>query len=145
MNGFCLVFIFTCTRLLPHPAPCPPTNVQATFACEDLTAAVTWQQSALAVGYVAYVHDQNGHSTSCTGADSDTSCQVSGLMCGTEYNVWVTAVGHSYDSSDSSVAFITSGKTYFKLLQNIQLFILVVHFTPGRTHHIGLVPSGGTK
>ncbi|XP_017277744.1 serine-rich adhesin for platelets-like [Kryptolebias marmoratus] len=90
-------------------APCPPTNVQATFACGDLTAAASWQQSGLAVGYAAYFDDQNGHSTSCVGTASDTSCQVSGLMCGTEYDVWVKALGQPYNSSDGSVVTMTSG------------------------------------
>lgn len=104
------IFMFVC--LLPHSAPCPPTNVQASFACEDLTAAATWQQSNLAVGYVAHFENQNGHSTSCVGTDSDTSCEVSGLTCGTAYDVWVKALGQPYNSSDSSVVSLTSGKKY---------------------------------
>ncbi|XP_054602382.2 serine-rich adhesin for platelets [Nothobranchius furzeri] len=89
-------------------APCPPTNVQANFSCEQLSAAVSWQQSDLAMGYVAYLDDLSGHSTSCVGAQSDTSCVVSNLICGTVYNVWVKALGVQYNSSDSSVVSLTS-------------------------------------
>ncbi len=78
--------------------------------CEQLTATVSWQQSDLAVGYVAYFDNQNGHDTSCVGTDTDTQCVVSGLMCGTVYSVWVKALGQQYNSSDSTVVSLTSGK-----------------------------------
>ncbi|XP_023191873.1 uncharacterized protein LOC111608990 [Xiphophorus maculatus] len=90
-------------------APCPPTNVQASISCDHLTATVSWQQSNLAVGYVAYLDDQSGHNPSCVGADVDTSCVVSGLSCGSVYRVWVKAVGKQYNSTDSSVVSLTSG------------------------------------
>ncbi|XP_067460816.1 mucin-4-like [Thunnus thynnus] len=89
--------------------PCPPTNIQANMVCEQLTATASWDQSDLAVGYVAYFDDQNGHLTSCVGTDADTSCVVSGLMCGTVYNMWVKALGQRYNSSDSTVTSLTSG------------------------------------
>lgn len=79
------------------------------MACEQLTSTVSWQQSDLAVGYVAYFDDQNGRSASCVGTDTDTFCVVSGLMCGTVYSVWVKALGQQYNSSDSTVVSLTSG------------------------------------
>ncbi|KAE8290995.1 Fibronectin type III domain-containing protein 7 Precursor [Larimichthys crocea] len=88
--------------------PCPPTNVQASMACEQLTATVSWQQSNLAVGYVAYLDNQNGCEASCVGTDTDTSCVVSGLKCGTVYNVWVMALGQQYNSSNSTVITLIS-------------------------------------
>ncbi|XP_071348392.1 LOW QUALITY PROTEIN: pneumococcal serine-rich repeat protein-like [Trachinotus anak] len=86
--------------------PCPPTNVQANMVCEHLTATVSWEQSNLAVGYVAYFDDQNGHDTSC--ASTDTQCSLSGLTCGTVYSVWVKALGWQYNSSDSTVVSLRS-------------------------------------
>lgn len=77
--------------------------------CEQLSATVSWQPSDLAVGYVAYVDNQNGHDTLCAGASTDTQCVVSGLLCGTEYSVWVKALGHQYNSSDSTATTLTSG------------------------------------
>ncbi|XP_047445276.1 mucin-4-like [Mugil cephalus] len=88
--------------------PCPPANVQASILCEQLTATVSWQLSDLAVGYVAYFDNQNGHRTSCVGSDTDTQCAVSGLMCGIVYSVWVKAVGQQYNSSNSAVVSLTS-------------------------------------
>uniref|UniRef100_A0A3B4UWS1 Fibronectin type-III domain-containing protein n=1 Tax=Seriola dumerili TaxID=41447 RepID=A0A3B4UWS1_SERDU len=87
--------------------PCPPSNVQANMGCEHLTATVSWEQSDLAVGYVAYLDNHSGHYTSCTG--TDTQCSVSRLMCGTVYSVWVKALGWRYNSSDSTVVSLTSG------------------------------------
>lgn len=89
--------------------PCPPTNIQANVSCGQPTATVSWQQSGFAAGYVAYFDSQRGHDTFCVGTDTDTSCVVSGLMCGTVYNVWVKALGHQYNSSDSIVVPLTSG------------------------------------
>ncbi|XP_030607410.1 fibronectin type III domain-containing protein 7-like [Archocentrus centrarchus] len=81
--------------------PCAPTNVQASLSCKELTSTVSWQQSALALAYVAYFDNQNGHYTSCI--STNTSCMVSELMCDTVYSVWVKALGQQYNSSDSSV------------------------------------------
>ncbi|XP_041848242.1 uncharacterized protein LOC121644412 [Melanotaenia boesemani] len=88
--------------------PCPPTNVQASVTCEQLNSTVSWQQSYLAVGYIAYFESQNGYNTSCVSTNTHTFCTVSQLKCGTEYSVWVKALGQQYNSSDSSVIAITS-------------------------------------
>lgn len=78
--------------------------------CEQLNATVSWQLSGLAVGYVAYIASQNGHNASCVGTDTDTSCVISGLMRGTVYSIWVKALGRQYNSSDSTVVSLMSGK-----------------------------------
>ncbi|TNN67818.1 Fibronectin type III domain-containing protein 7 [Liparis tanakae] len=64
----------------------------ASMACEQLNATVSWQQSDLAVGYVAYFDNHNGHHASCVGSDAHTRCGVSGLMCGAVYDVCVKAL-----------------------------------------------------
>ncbi|MED6260228.1 hypothetical protein ATANTOWER_008551, partial [Ataeniobius toweri] len=89
-------------------APCPPTNIQTSISCDQLTATVSWQQSNLAVGYIGYFDNQSGHYTSCVGTGTDTSCVVSGLRCGSVYRVWVKALGEQYNSTDSSVVSLTS-------------------------------------
>ncbi|XP_049603206.1 pneumococcal serine-rich repeat protein [Syngnathus scovelli] len=88
--------------------PCPPTNVQANVECEQLTMTVSWEQSELAVGYVAYVYDHYGYYLTCEAEDIDTSCAVSGLMCGTLYYVWAIALGEQYNSSYSTMVMVTS-------------------------------------
>lgn len=114
-----------------HSEPCPPTNVQGSMSCRQLTSTASWQQSDLALGYVAYFDNQNGHYTSCM--STNTSCVVSGLMCGTVYSVWVKALGQQYNSSDSSVVSLTSGKETLSIyiwcgffsFGNLDLFIFL--------------------
>lgn len=77
--------------------------------CQQLAATVSWQQSALAVGYVAFLDDMNGSVDTCVGTGADTQCVVSGLMCSTVYSVWVKALGQQYNSSDSNTTTLTSG------------------------------------
>lgn len=92
------------------------------MSCEQLTATVLWDKSDLAVSYVAYVDNHIGHRASC--ASTDTSCEVSGMMCGTAYSVWVKAVGQEYNSSDSSVVSLTSGTYIFSTLCDLLLVFL---------------------
>lgn len=91
--------------------------------CEQLTSTFSWQQSDLAVGYVAYFDNQNGHYASCVGTDTETFCVVSGLRCGSVYNVWVKALGQQYNSSDSTVVSLTSGRDIFLVHIILQPFI----------------------
>lgn len=121
-----IVLIFKSLFFTLHSEPCPPTNVQASVACEQFTATVSWQQSALAVGYVAYFDNQR-HSTSCVGTDADTQCVVSGLMCGTVYRVWVKALGRQYNSTDSNVATLTTGKDKFST-NRVKVYCDVIRF-----------------
>uniref|UniRef100_A0A3Q2YUQ4 Fibronectin type-III domain-containing protein n=1 Tax=Hippocampus comes TaxID=109280 RepID=A0A3Q2YUQ4_HIPCM len=90
--------------------PCPPTNVLADMECEQLAVTISWDQSALAQGYVAYVYDHAGHYVlMCEAEGTTASCAVSGLMCGTQYDMWVVALGEEYNSSDSTTVMFTSG------------------------------------
>lgn len=121
------VLIFKSLFFTLHSEPCPPTNIQASATCEQLTASVSWQQSALAVGYVAYFDNQNGHSASCVGTEADTGCMVSGLMCGAVYRVWVKALGRQYNSSDSNVTTLTTGKDKFGT-NRVKVYCDVIRF-----------------
>lgn len=83
--------------------------------CEQLAVTVSWDQSALAQGYVAYVYDHSGHYVlMCEAEGTTTSCAVSGLMCGTRYDMWVVALGEEYNSSDSTTVTLTSGTDMHK-------------------------------
>lgn len=75
------------------------------------------------MGYVAYLDNQNGLEASCVGTDTDTSCVVSGLKCGTVYNVWVMALGQQYNSSNSTVITLISGKDILSICVIFCLFL----------------------
>ncbi|KAM6948324.1 uncharacterized protein fndc7rs1 [Aplochiton taeniatus] len=79
--------------------PCQPSHVKASMACGTLTASVSWERSAVAVGYVANLVGGNGHATSC--ATANTSCEVAGMDCGTVYYIRVKAIGSTLNSSES--------------------------------------------
>ncbi|KAJ8274470.1 hypothetical protein COCON_G00090950 [Conger conger] len=86
--------------------PCPPENVQARIQCESGDGLVSWEQSEVAVGYMAILEGRNGGWTSCSTAT--TSCSATGLDCGTVYQVYVRAIGQVYNSSDSDSIILTS-------------------------------------
>lgn len=78
--------------------------------CERQASTVSWHQSGLAMGHMAYLDDMNGGLNYCVSNTSTaTQCVVLGVMCGTAYNVWVMALGQQYNSSDSNATTLTSG------------------------------------
>lgn len=87
--------------------PCPPQNVKASINCATLNATVSWEPSQFAVGYIAFLDGQNGHSTSCR--TDRTFCSLPDLTCGVVYYVRVRAIGEEFNSSDSIVVNMTSG------------------------------------
>ncbi|XP_055084582.1 fibronectin type III domain-containing protein 7-like [Periophthalmus magnuspinnatus] len=82
--------------------PCPPSNIEATMQCTQLTATISWNQSNFAVGYIAYINDTQGNIMSCVAPPTNTSCVISGLGCDLVYNAWVIAKGDQYNSSEST-------------------------------------------
>ncbi|KTF95187.1 hypothetical protein cypCar_00023202, partial [Cyprinus carpio] len=81
-------------------------TVTSSLNCATLSAAVSWEPSQLAVGYVAFLEGGNGHSTSCR--TNHTYCRVPDLTCGTVYYVRVRAIGEVFNSSDSTGVNMTS-------------------------------------
>ncbi|XP_077077959.1 uncharacterized protein fndc7rs1 [Siphateles boraxobius] len=86
--------------------PCPPQNVKASINCATLNATVSWEPSQFAVGYIAFLDGQNGHSTSCR--TDRTYCSLPDLSCGIVYYVRVRAIGEVFNSSDSIGVNMTS-------------------------------------
>ncbi|XP_051768215.1 fibronectin isoform X5 [Ctenopharyngodon idella] len=97
---------FTATYDPIKTEPCPPQNVKASINCTTLNATVSWEPSQFAVGYIAFLEGQNGHSTSCR--TDRTYCSVPDLNCGTVYYVRVRAIGEVFNSSDSTGVNMTS-------------------------------------
>lgn len=80
------IFIFFVSLFLP--APCPPSQVQATLDCDGNRALVSWLSSRLPSSYTASIVDQSGSLLSCSTVNS--SCWVPSLKCGQVYDVSVT-------------------------------------------------------
>lgn len=103
--------VTTCLHCCPpHPEPCPPTGVTASVDCEQLSATVSWQQSDLALAYMAFFESSGGHRSHCASTGAETQCEVTQLVCGTVYSVWVKALGLQHNSSASEVLSLTSGE-----------------------------------
>ncbi|XP_071342815.1 uncharacterized protein [Trachinotus anak] len=73
-----------------NTAPCPPTNIRVNSSCKSDNISVSWEASQGSVSYMAVAEDAEGHQWSCN--TSSTSCQISALLCGQQYQVYVVGV-----------------------------------------------------
>ncbi|KAG5847415.1 hypothetical protein ANANG_G00125810 [Anguilla anguilla] len=78
----------------------------ASVECESGDGLVSWEQSEVAVGYVAFLEGRNGDLAYCSTAT--TSCSLAGLHCGTVYYVYVRALGQVFNSTDSTSITLTT-------------------------------------
>ncbi|XP_072296578.1 uncharacterized protein [Eucyclogobius newberryi] len=77
--------------------PCQPSSINVTVDCEAKSATISWQPSDGAQSYVTELRSSD-HSDICS-SSSTTSCQPNHLHCGEKYNVSVTAVGQSCNTT----------------------------------------------
>ncbi|XP_072276185.1 fibronectin type III domain-containing protein 7-like [Pyxicephalus adspersus] len=90
--------------LYENSAPCVPTDVQYTTSCPITSATVTWSANEGAIEYHVLARESRGLESNCN--SSSASCSLSGLDCGSSYNVQVMAVGHKCSSNASSSVFL---------------------------------------
>lgn len=74
--------------LFPHPEPCTPSNVTSQVMCSAATAQVFWPRRANAMSYSVKA-TSNGAILSCSGPSPN--CTLSNLVCGHEYDIFVSA------------------------------------------------------
>lgn len=83
--------------------------VQANYSCVTAMATVTWDLVFGAHSYRATAVHRNGTGQSCN--SSSTTCAITNLSCGTEYEVRVTAISDDCEAtSNVSNHFETGGK-----------------------------------
>lgn len=85
------------------------SNMEAMLDCEFNSVTVSWHPSIGALSYVAEMTAPSGHTARC--AANQTNCVVSSLSCGEDYNVTVTAVGESCNSSTQMPRDVATGTT----------------------------------
>lgn len=90
------------------PAPCAPTNVTVTSACESDSASVSWTAANGALSYLAAAEMADGQRLVCS--TNSTSCDISGLQCGQEYEVTVTAMDNSCNGTKSTSQTLRTGE-----------------------------------
>ncbi|KAK6484735.1 hypothetical protein HHUSO_G12572 [Huso huso] len=80
--------------------PCIPQYVDAHVDCETGIVSVSWEDSQGAVSYTATAQGSGGYSSSCN--TTDTTCELSDLLCGHGYSLSVTAADDTCTSIESS-------------------------------------------
>ncbi|XP_043942820.1 uncharacterized protein LOC122814297 [Protopterus annectens] len=87
------------SHLAVDTVPCVPDGLQASVICDSNDGDVSWQPSQGAESYSVTAVDSDGHIVFCD--SGNTSCQLSELNCGKQYNVTVAAIANLCNSSQS--------------------------------------------
>lgn len=108
-------------RCLYSAVPCEPTNVTANIQCGNSSASLSWVGSTGAVAYVGIAQSENGTKVYCQ--NTETSCTLMGLACGTVYNFTVQATDGTCNSSLSKPQIGGAGTTIICFLwTDLQVF-----------------------
>ncbi|XP_040215776.1 uncharacterized protein LOC120945574 isoform X2 [Rana temporaria] len=86
--------------------PCSPMHVTATMDCNVNGATAIWEPSTGAMAYTVLFSGSDGHDVSCT--STNMSCSVSGLHCGENYRVTVTAFDNTCHGISSNTTIISA-------------------------------------
>lgn len=110
------------THCLFPPAPCPPTQLMVNSSCKSNNISVSWQASQGSVSYMAVAENEQGRRWSCN--TSSTSCQISGLLCGQQYNVYVVGIDDKCTGAKSDMKKIRTGNLSI-VIQSFALYSLI--------------------
>lgn len=86
-------------------------HVIAIMDCNVNGATAIWEPSTGAMAYIVLFSGSDGHEVSCT--STNMSCSVSGLHCGENYSVTVTAFDNSCHGISSNTTSISAGNMHF--------------------------------
>lgn len=90
------------------PAPCPPTNLRVSSSCTSNNIMVLWQASQGSISYIAVAENAQRRQWSCN--TSSTSCQITELLCGQQYQVYVVGVDEKCHGAKSNTEVIRTGR-----------------------------------
>lgn len=93
---------------LTSAAPCPPTQLRVDSSCESNNISVSWQASQGSFSYMAVAENAEGLRWSCN--TSSTTCQISGLPCGQQYQVYAAGVDEMCVGAKSNIEVIRTGR-----------------------------------
>ncbi|KAL7397583.1 hypothetical protein ABVT39_024505 [Epinephelus coioides] len=99
-----------------NTAPCPPTQLRVDSSCESNDISVSWQASQGSVSYMAVAMDAQGRWWSCN--TTSTTCQISRLLCGQQYKVYVAGVDENCIGAKSDVQVIHTAPCVPQNIQN---------------------------
>lgn len=89
-------------------APCPPAQLMVDSSCESNNISVSWQASRGSVSYMAVAENAEGLRWSCN--TSSTTCQIPGLPCGQQYQIYATGVDEKCIGAKSNIEVIRTGR-----------------------------------
>ncbi|XP_075901618.1 uncharacterized protein fndc7b isoform X2 [Nelusetta ayraudi] len=129
-------------------APCPPTQLRVDSSCHSNNISVTWQASQGSASYVAVAENAEGRRWSCN--TSSTACQISGLACGQQYQVYAVGVDEKCMGAKSNVEVIQTAPCVPQNIQdNLDCRSGVLNITWQSTGHIAMfhvsVASGSAQ
>ncbi|XP_071983673.1 uncharacterized protein [Engystomops pustulosus] len=81
-------------------APCQPQSVVSNIDCFNSSTLVTWDEAPGALRYVSRLISLGTQYFECN--TTDTKCEITGLECGKNYDVTVTAISRECQSDPSS-------------------------------------------
>ncbi|XP_039984445.1 uncharacterized protein LOC120790698 [Xiphias gladius] len=99
-----------------NTAPCPPTHLRVDSSCESNDISVSWQASQGSVSYVAVAENVQGRQWSCN--TSSTRCQIPGLLCGQQYQVYVVGADEKCIGAKSNIEVIRTAPCVPQNIQN---------------------------
>ncbi|XP_039902211.1 uncharacterized protein LOC120742836 [Simochromis diagramma] len=99
-----------------NTAPCPPIQLMVNSSCKSNNISVSWQASQGSVSYMAVAENEQGRRWSCN--TSSTSCQISGLLCGQQYNVYVVGIDDKCTGAKSDMKKIRTAPCVPQNIQN---------------------------
>ncbi|XP_072560360.1 uncharacterized protein [Paramormyrops kingsleyae] len=97
-------------------APCSPTNLGGFIDCSSNTALITWNISTNSLMYNVLAVGGAGDRVNCN--NTAPSCQLSGLLCGQNYNCTVSASDTSCQSPNSTPFTLKTGPCTPSNVQN---------------------------
>ncbi|KAL1022755.1 hypothetical protein UPYG_G00031900 [Umbra pygmaea] len=98
-----------------NTAPCPPTALIVQSSCLSNNISLVWAASNGSDSYTAVAQSNRGHRLSCN--TSITACDISGLLCGQVYKVFVAGVDQNCVGATSNIQVV---KTAPCLPTNVQ-------------------------
>lgn len=102
-----LILKVICCSLVPS-APCAPTNLTVNSSCTSNNISVSWQASQGSVSYMAVAENTKGDRWTCN--STGTTCQISSLLCGQKYMVYVIGYDDNCFGARSDVIIISTGR-----------------------------------
>ncbi|XP_062308247.1 uncharacterized protein LOC134012721 [Osmerus eperlanus] len=84
-----------------NTAPCPPTQLKVLSSCDSNTISVSWVASKGSLSYMAVAECTQGQKRTCN--TTSATCNITGLVCGQEYKVYVVGLDDGCAGAKSNI------------------------------------------